>query len=556
MQLAAVSSLGVAFTAAIKDGDRKWPFVTLNDFQERCASTMSLSKALFLELLPVVSEANRVEWETYSVNNQAWISEGLNFQDRFGLGNVRGLFGFGEAEYTTSGNSVFDDQSANISDKIYTTDESGKGRVIDQGPGPYYPRWQASPVLLDHQGLVNYNLGHESHGSSIKLAATTGQIVIAGFDIAHPGNVSDPNLNTSFYSELLSFAAGQPMNYTSDPISSAYVPVVDSFDEDRTTVALLRAVLHWGTYFNDTLPEKSEPVIVVVGNSCEGQFSFEVSGDGAEYLGEGNYGNPKYSDMAIEVGLDDNSFEADPTTVNLTLSQRTCRFYVTVYPSEEMDETYNTIYPLLITYVMASVFISAFGVFLIYDRMVEQRQKVVMNTAQRSTAIVSSIFPKQVVGRLMSAPIQGNATKLRSLIHHTDGMEQNTENAGTDVGMAPIADLFPEATVMFADVQGFTAWSSIREPSQVFALLENLYNAFDQAASRRRVFKVETVGDCYVSSSNCDLIFHFEVIQFVCVSYFLCYEIDIYRGCRCCNGTAGRSVWATRPDATSRSRHG
>lgn len=52
---------------------------------------------------------------------------------------------------------------------------------------------------------------------------------------------------------------------------------------------------------------------------------------------------------------------------------------------------------------------------------------------------------------------------------------------------------------MFADISNFTAWSSTREPFQVFLLLETLYGAFDVIAKRRRVFKVETVGDCYVA---------------------------------------------------------
>ena len=56
--------------------------------------------------------------------------------------------------------------------------------------------------------------------------------------------------------------------------------------------------------------------------------------------------------------------------------------------------------------------------------------------------------------------------------------------------------------VMFADVEGFTAWSSVREPSQVFTLLETIYTAYDLVALRRRVFKVETVGDCYVAVSG------------------------------------------------------
>jgi Adenylate and Guanylate cyclase catalytic domain len=33
-------------------------------------------------------------------------------------------------------------------------------------------------------------------------------------------------------------------------------------------------------------------------------------------------------------------------------------------------------------------------------------------------------------------------------------------------------------------------------------LLEILYGAFDKLASRRKVFKVETIGDCYVAATG------------------------------------------------------
>jgi Adenylate and Guanylate cyclase catalytic domain len=56
-----------------------------------------------------------------------------------------------------------------------------------------------------------------------------------------------------------------------------------------------------------------------------------------------------------------------------------------------------------------------------------------------------------------------------------------------------------QATIMFADIVGFTAWSSVREPSQVFTLLETVYKVFDDIARQHGVFKVETVGDCYVA---------------------------------------------------------
>jgi class 3 adenylate cyclase len=42
----------------------------------------------------------------------------------------------------------------------------------------------------------------------------------------------------------------------------------------------------------------------------------------------------------------------------------------------------------------------------------------------------------------------------------------------------------------------------VRDPYQVFTLLETVYSKFDEAAERRRIFKVETVGDCYVAGKH------------------------------------------------------
>lgn len=63
----------------------------------------------------------------------------------------------------------------------------------------------------------------------------------------------------------------------------------------------------------------------------------------------------------------------------------------------------------------------------------------------------------------------------------------------------PIADLFPQVTVLFTDIAGFTAWSSSREPTHVFILNQNIYRSFDEISDRRRIFKVETIGDSYMA---------------------------------------------------------
>lgn len=63
----------------------------------------------------------------------------------------------------------------------------------------------------------------------------------------------------------------------------------------------------------------------------------------------------------------------------------------------------------------------------------------------------------------------------------------------------PIADMFPSTTIMFADIAGFTSWSSAHTPQHVFRLLEKLFKEFDRASKKLGVFKVETIGDCYVA---------------------------------------------------------
>jgi class 3 adenylate cyclase len=117
-----------------------------------------------------------------------------------------------------------------------------------------------------------------------------------------------------------------------------------------------------------------------------------------------------------------------------------------------------------------------------------------MQSVLNTNRFVSTLFPANVRDRLMDDA--NHDVKGKSFLNSGEG------NAETGFGVyqtRPIAEYFPHTTVVFADISGFTAWSSTREPFQVFQLLETLYGAFDEIADRRGVFKVETVGDSYVA---------------------------------------------------------
>ena len=85
-------------------------------------------------------------------------------------------------------------------------------------------------------------------------------------------------------------------------------------------------------------------------------------------------------------------------------------------------------------------------------------------------------------------------TLFNDFIGGTEEFTSSADGLSSQDDHTPIADLYPETTIMLLDLVGFTAWSSAREPSAVFLLLESIFSCFDELAKRRRVFKVETVG--------------------------------------------------------------
>jgi class 3 adenylate cyclase len=69
-------------------------------------------------------------------------------------------------------------------------------------------------------------------------------------------------------------------------------------------------------------------------------------------------------------------------------------------------------------------------------------------------------------------------------------------------GEQNISDGFAEATVLFADIVGFTKFSSTVSPQKLVAFLNDLFRRFDEAAQRLHIEKIKTIGDCYMAATN------------------------------------------------------
>ena len=66
-------------------------------------------------------------------------------------------------------------------------------------------------------------------------------------------------------------------------------------------------------------------------------------------------------------------------------------------------------------------------------------------------------------------------------------------------GEQRIAEAYPETTVLFADIAGFTPWANHTAPDEVIELLDDLFSRFDAVMAEHGVEKLKTVGDEYMA---------------------------------------------------------
>jgi adenylate cyclase len=91
---------------------------------------------------------------------------------------------------------------------------------------------------------------------------------------------------------------------------------------------------------------------------------------------------------------------------------------------------------------------------------------------QRSESLLANILPPSIAGRLKDRP---------------------------DIA---IADAYPEASILFADMAGSTAVASTVAPADLVKFLNEVFTAFDCLVERHGLEKIKTTGDGYVVVSG------------------------------------------------------
>ncbi len=65
-----------------------------------------------------------------------------------------------------------------------------------------------------------------------------------------------------------------------------------------------------------------------------------------------------------------------------------------------------------------------------------------------------------------------------------------------------VADSFPTVSILFADLVGFTDFSTGKPPGEVVDVLNLIFSHFDDLLEKYGVEKIKTIGDCYMVASG------------------------------------------------------
>jgi hypothetical protein len=387
--LSTVAGLSTQVTSYALDRNLTFPFLTVPHFDKRAEGFLELAGAQYVGLCQIIKEDRRSEWESWSYQNQ-WIPE--TYRPEGAPKNASLIVPY-----------IF---------KFGPLGALGGPKLIESKPDQIlYPIWQMSPTVPFYVNLDSRHISPDIPDALARLEAGA------------PTTLSAPE------ERGLGAIPVDLDDRGTWPVTFLVAPVNDDFDGKGTLVAFVSSVLPWHNFFENILPEGSRGMHVIIRSTCGPSLTYQVNGPIVEFLAFGDLHDPAFDHLEL-IG----TFDFGEHSGN-SQNEVHCGFTIHTYPTKELYDYVKSNNPVYFTLAVVSIFLLTSIVFVLYDCLVQRRQKKVMTSAQESNAIVSSLFPAQVRDRLMAEGQLNKNDDLHSIFGGSHGAANIAANL---LGTKPI----------------------------------------------------------------------------------------------------------------------
>ena len=476
-QLIVIDSFASTVSAMARDGNMSWPFVTIPSFPLLGRSALSEIKGLSILLQTKVLPEEREEWNRYVAANHAiWVESDYAFKAEGGFNQALKL-DTNDTQHTRmlqeEGQNEVDFSNGYSEDIAWGIFGPDGVPILERAPedppnGYFFPLWQNTPKPPN----VAENVDILGPGVDGVFGAVVNNQAVSGPSFNTEGGFDS---GSSFTDMLLEVWGRGDEAIGSDPLGSYTYPIHEQVDHGSSVVGALTTYVHWRQLFVDILPPDAVGVIAVFESTCDQRFTYQINGKDVVYLDQQDLHDPSYDHMMESIVLTD-YFNANPPKLYYGVpiaKDAGCQYTLRVYPSKQLEDQYITKTPVYYTLGVVFIFLFATFVFVIYDFVVEYRQRLVMRNALRSGAIVSDMFPKEFREKMQEQEEEEKKrqqrNKKRAFMSNNRLLKSFADGSADDdiIGGKPVAELFTETTVMVSAFHPVCSSCGVVHPSRV-----------------------------------------------------------------------------------------
>lgn len=373
--LSSIDSFVVSIVSFAEMNNATWPFITTPHYGVRTSKVRAVAKSTMMTQIPIVPFDKIEEWNQYSMREgPIWVEDSRSTQ--------RVDPGFKGSDF----------------ENIVSLPVWGTTPIEQETNGLVFPLWQSYPTvpILD---VSPFNLDAVTSVAAALEGLRQGHALIGG--VGNDASVETADL----LKEILAKYVDVNQTDVAEPFSQINFPIFENGASDLVgskpgkLVGALQDWFFWRDFLVNILPQGSNGLVIVFENGCNQTFSYQINGPEAIFLGSSDMHDPQYEAFGVSMGLIEmvELSSGYQYYTGAPLSDDTCPYTLSVFPSQDFENQYVSSDPAIYTVIAIAIFVFTTLVFLIYDFLVERRQKKVMKTGKAAVNAVRITFDSQTI---------------------------------------------------------------------------------------------------------------------------------------------------------------